>query len=193
MLDKDAQEVAKESYNHRDVDTRDKGLDFMKFTAAGKASDDVSSSRPFKKGTVLFSGATAGFRGGAKSSIFSCGKFALRALSQVRVSLPSLFYLPLSLSPPPSLSISFSPSHIFPSPSPFFSTRRVLQRATAQRVSTAATCGSIVSLIHQSTANSTRMPTTGTRWGVVTTSQRRIGGFTRSLVSAGPTRLTSAR
>ena len=34
------------------------------------------------RGTILFTGATAGMRGGAKFALLACPKFALRALSQ---------------------------------------------------------------------------------------------------------------
>ena len=40
-----------------------------------------------KKGTILFSSATSAFRGGARTAQFACGKHALRALSQVSVSV----------------------------------------------------------------------------------------------------------
>ena len=34
------------------------------------------------RGTILFTGATAGMRGGPKFALLACPKFALRALSQ---------------------------------------------------------------------------------------------------------------
>ena len=35
-----------------------------------------------RRGTILFTGATAGMRGGPKFALLACPKFALRALSQ---------------------------------------------------------------------------------------------------------------
>jgi NAD(P)-dependent dehydrogenase (short-subunit alcohol dehydrogenase family) len=46
------------------------------------ASSGVGDGRFKKRGTIIYTGATAAVRGGAKMAQFACGKFALRGLSQ---------------------------------------------------------------------------------------------------------------